>query len=72
MSNVVAFAARKPKPVVVEMPTNSTPQSVMDFITGDLYNWALSQGIDLESTDFKYESATIMTVLQGMMFRVTK
>ena len=72
MSNVVAFAARKPKPVVVELPTNKAPDAVMDFITEDLYNWALSQGIDLESTDFKYESATIMTVLQGMMFRATK
>jgi len=73
MSNVVAFKARKPKPTpIVEMPTNSTPQSVMDFITDDLYNWALSQGIDIESTDFKFESATVMTVLQGMMFRVTK
>ena len=72
MSNVVAFQARKPKPVVVEMPTNTAPQSVMDFITDDLYHWALSHGIDLESTDFKYESATIMTVLQGMMFRASK
>lgn len=72
MSNVLAFKARKPKPIIVEMPINSTPQPVMDFITEDLYNWAICQGIDLESTDFKFESATIMTVLQGMMFRATK
>lgn len=72
MSKVVSLAAyRKAKTPVVELPTNNSPEA-MDFIADVLYPWALDNGIDIESTDFKYESATIMTVIQGMLFRGTK
>lgn len=68
-SNVVAFQPRKTvDPVIVELPNNSLPSVVIDFI-GEVYAWAQTQGIDTESIDFKYEAATIMTVLQGMLHK---
>ena len=72
MSKVVSLAAyRKPAPPVVDLPTNTSPDA-MDFISEILYPWALDNGIDIESTDFKYEAATVMTVIQGMLFRGSK
>lgn len=72
MSKVVSLAAyRKPAPPVVELPTNRSVEA-MEFISEYLYPWALANGVDLEGSDFKYESATIMAVVQGMLFKVNK
>lgn len=70
MSNVVSLASfRKPAPPVMELPNNNPPQEALSFVTDVLYHWALDNNIDIESHDFKFESATILTVLQGMLFR---
>jgi hypothetical protein len=70
MSNIVAF---KPKAQPVEIPAvvpnNSTPDSVMDMVY-DIQVWAMDNGIDINTLDFKYSAATIMSVLQGMVFKV--
>lgn len=71
MTNVVAL--RRPRPIqppAPEVPVNTPHAEAKDFIVNYLYPWALDQGIDLEGFDFKFESATIMTVVQGMLHRV--
>lgn len=65
MSNIVTFKPRKSAPKV-ELPTNQAPQEALDYIAG-LYEWADERGIDTTTLDFKYEAATIMTVVQGML-----
>jgi len=54
MSNVVALF----KP---------TSNPVKDFISNELLGWAIEQGLDIESADFKFMAATIMVELQGML-----
>jgi hypothetical protein len=54
MSNVVALF----KP---------TPNPVKEFISNELFSWAIEQGLDIESADFKFTAATIMVELQGML-----
>ncbi len=65
---IIAFKPR-PKPPVVELPTNKAPDSVLMMI-GSITQWAHDMGVDTETTDFKYEAATIMTVMQGMLHKV--
>ena len=75
MSNVVSLASRRKKVPVLEIPVavnNNAPPEAMEFVTQDLYQWALDNDVDLETHDFKYECATILTVLQGMLFRARK
>jgi hypothetical protein len=70
MSNVLAFRPRPKPPTVADLPLVNEPNSIaIDYITNYLYPWALEQGIDLNSIDFKYDAATIMTVLQGMLHK---
>ena len=70
---VVAFRPRlKTKPPVVQLPDVPDNSEAINFISSYLYPWALERGVDLNSTDFKYESAVIMTVIQGMTHRANK
>lgn len=66
MSNVVSLASRRKKPIPVE--TAGLPQPVQDMIY-ELYTWAHANDIDTESVTFKWELATIMAVLQGMLHK---
>lgn len=66
---IIAFKPRPKPPAMIEVPINQTTQPVMDMIM-QLTQWAYDMGVNTESTDFKYEAATIMTVLQGMVHRV--
>ncbi len=69
MSNVVAFKPRpKPQPMV-EIPTNQAPLAVLEMM-GTIAQWAADMGVDTDTLDFKFEGATIMTVLQGMLHKV--
>lgn len=68
MSNIVSLR-RKASPQTPQIPVISASEEAQDFILNELYMWALEKGIDTETTDFKYESATIMTVLQGMLWK---
>lgn len=70
MSIVSIASYRKPPQPQSPVIENRPPETAMKFVTEELYSWALDQGIDIESTDFKFESATILTVLQGMLFRI--
>ena len=64
--SVVSLKIKKPRPVA---PVVTPSDEAQDFIINELYNWAIEKGIDIETTDFKYQSATIMTVLQGMLWK---
>lgn len=67
---VVPFRKKlTPTPILVE-PTNinTTPDPVKDMIYS-IQEWALKNDIDIQTLDFKYEAATIMSVLQGMYFK---
>ena len=68
MSNIVAFKPKAEAPIEIPVPTNSTPGPVIDMIY-DIQIWAQEQGIDITTLDCKYEMATIMSVLQGMVFK---
>ena len=70
MSNIVALKRKVQAPNLIEkIPTNnSTPTPVLDMVY-DIRVWALEEGIDINTVDFKYEMATIMSVLQGMVFK---
>ncbi len=70
MSNVISFAAAKKKKEVV-IPVETTqglPQAVQDLVY-DIYQWAHDNGVDTESYNWKWEMATITTVLQGMLHK---
>lgn len=70
MSNVISFAAAKKKKEVV-IPVETTkglPQPVQDLVF-DIYQWAHDNGVDTESHSWKWEMATITTVLQGMLHK---
>ncbi len=66
---ILAFKPR-PKPPVIELPpTNHVPPSITTMVA-KITQWAADMGVDVETTDFKYETATIMTVMQGMIHKV--
>ena len=54
MSNIVALFKPKTNPV-------------KEFISNELLSWAINQGVDIESAEFKFTAATIMVELQGML-----
>lgn len=70
MSTIVALKrkAQAPTPIEEIPTTNTTPDAVKDMVY-DIQIWALEEGIDITRLDFKYELATIMTVLQGMVYK---
>lgn len=63
MSNVVCLATTKKDKVRKE-----TKEGVDSFIY-ELYDWCQNQGIDTTSEDFRWEAATIMTIIQGMLHK---
>lgn len=67
INNVVNL--RVPQRKKPEPPIPSAPLEAQAFVTDILYDWAIKNGIDIDTIDFKYECATIMTVLQGMLWK---
>ena len=61
MSNVVGFATRK-KEKVQEAKGNDAQNFLSEF-----YDWARENGIDTETTRFKYDAATVLTVVQSLL-----
>lgn len=47
--------------------TQKTGDPILEFIRDHLLPWALENGIDVSSMQFKLNGATIMTCLQGML-----
>lgn len=58
MDNVIAFAKRKP---------DEEQDPVRSFVYDILIPWAEENGVDTSSQEFKFDAATIMTCLQGML-----
>lgn len=58
--NVLAF----PSPKVKE---EDRGDPVIEFVLNHLVPWAMEQGLDVESSKFRLNGATIMTCLQGML-----
>jgi len=71
MNNIVAFRPKKAPIPEVQLPVNTSPSVVTDMIYY-ISEWAINNGVDIESINYKYEAATIMTVLQGMLHKVSK
>lgn len=59
MDNVIAF------PTKTNIEDDGDP--VAKFIHEHLIPWAIDEGLDIYSTKFKLNGATIMTCLQGML-----
>jgi hypothetical protein len=62
MSNVVPFTMR----AKLEEPTKD---DILNDLVGRLIDWAEENGIDANTTDFKWDAATIRTVAQGALQR---
>ncbi len=58
MDNVIAFEKRKPEEEL---------DPVYNFVFNILIPWAEENGVDTSSQEFKFDAATIMTCLQGML-----
>jgi hypothetical protein len=55
---------------VIEFPTNRSEEDgdpAAEFIMNDLIPWAIEQGLDIYAAKFRFNAATIMTCLQGML-----
>lgn len=60
INNVISFKPRE---------TNKGPskESITDSFMMDFFDWAELNGIDVESSEFKYNAATILTVVQSLL-----
>lgn len=72
-SNIVSLDDRRKKPVEVpaDLPAisaSSLPPTLQDFVYS-MYQWADASGMDTTTVDFKYQAATITTLLQGMLLK---
>jgi hypothetical protein len=55
---------------IIEFPANRTESKgdpVIEFVLNQLIPWAMEQGLDVQSPQFRLNGATIMTCLQGML-----
>jgi hypothetical protein len=66
MSNVVSLTPRKVEKKELVIPASGLPSEVVAF-NYYLQEWATLNGVDINSVNFKYESATISVLLQGML-----
>lgn len=61
MDNVIAF------PTKTDDQDDEAGDPVTRFIHEHLIPWAIDEGLDIYSTKFRLNGATIMTCLQGML-----
>ena len=69
MSNIVPLRTKKTIPPV-EIVTNVPGNEAKSFIMNEFFDWCHDNGVDVSGTEFKYASATILTVMQGLMHKV--
>lgn len=62
VSNIIEFAAK-----AASTSEESAEDPATAFVRDHLLPWALEAGIDIQSTKFKLNGATIMTCIQGML-----
>ena len=61
MSNVIGLTKRKEE----VQPTGDEAES---FISG-FYDWAVDQGIDTSTVEFKWDAATVLTIVRGLLHK---
>jgi hypothetical protein len=62
MDNVHCLTTRRSEAV------KSAPKvSDADAYMGDFYDWAMANGIDTTTTEFKFNAATVLTVVQSLL-----
>lgn len=60
MDNVISFPSK-------EEIVKSKGDPVIEFVSEHLIPWAIENGLDVSSKQFRLNGATIMTCLQGML-----
>jgi hypothetical protein len=61
-SNVVCLTTRKS-----ERAEETVKESAADEFVRQFYDWAAQHGIDTTTTNFKYDAATVLTVVQSIL-----
>ena len=64
MDNVISFPSREEIAKQQGDPVIGDP--VIEFVSEHLIPWAIENGLDVSSKQFRLNGATIMTCLQGM------
>lgn len=60
MDNVISFPSK-------EEIAKKQGDPVIEFVSEHLIPWAIENGLDVSSKQFRLNGATIMTCLQGML-----
>jgi len=63
MDNVVSLTTRR-----IEKKTAKRKTEAEEFIS-QFYDWALTHGIDVGTTEFKYDTAVILTTVQSLLHK---
>lgn len=61
MSNVVGLTTKKKM-------KNKPDDKAQTFIS-EFYDWAVKNGIDTTTTEFKWDAATVLTIVRGLLHK---
>lgn len=64
MKNVVCLTTKRNEQTESPRETNEADNFISDF-----YDWAMKNGIDTTTIEFKWDAATVLTIVRGLLHK---